>query len=172
MSVQFSKLLLFEFLSDRWSPAPCCSRKRAFLRHRIHLPIAYTVFVAVACIAFSRQSSAELFDLKNLTEAQRKILFEQVQNYATVIAAMNYCERPPFLERRVRAVASNCITPDSLDAVEARFKEEVAKESGRIDCTDKTLQRIFGTATEKMGYLIDDLRKACKLRVFYQFRLF
>jgi hypothetical protein len=124
---------------------------------------------AVSCpvLAF-----AAMYDLNDLTDAQKQILFKEVEKYAVVTAAMNYCARPPFLERRVRAVATGCATPQSLDAVERRFQEEVAKWSGKTDCEDKNLQRIFATATKKFGYLIDDITKACKYRVLYNFRLF
>jgi hypothetical protein len=132
----------------------------------------YSLIFAVVSFGLPGQALAELYDLKNLTGAQREILTKELEKYADVSGAMNYCERPPFLERRVRAAASGCVTPESLDVIEAQFKESVAKSSGKINCADKNLQRIFDTAVKKMEYLIDDITKACKLRILYNFRLF
>jgi hypothetical protein len=137
------------------------------IRHSLYL-----LFFAIVSVGLPAQALAELYDLKNLTAAQREILSKELEKYADVTGAMNYCERPPFLERRVRAAASGCVTPESLDVIEAQFKDSVARSSGRINCADKNLQRIFDTAAQKMGYLIDDITKACKLRILYNFRLF
>jgi hypothetical protein len=126
------------------------------------------VFVAVCPVA----GYADMYDLKDITEAQKQTLFKEVEKYAVVSAAMNYCGRPPFLVRRVRAVATGCVTPRSLDQIEEKFQQEVAKWSGKRDCEDKETQRIFETATKKFRWLIDDIATACKYRVLYKFRLF
>src|SRR5205085_133693 len=106
------------------------------------------------------------------TQKQRNVLFSEIEKYALATAGMNYCGRPPFLEKRVRTAAAGCVTPQSLDAVEARFREEVAKWSGRTDCADKRLQSIMNTAERKFRWLLDDIKRACRLRVLYKFRLY
>ena len=131
-----------------------------------------TTVAALSCLLCQTPAYAAMYDLNEITAAQRRIIFEEVEKYAVVTAGLNYCGRPPFLARRVRAIATDCVTPQSLDAVETRFNEEVAKWSGKTDCDNKKTQQIFATATKKFQWLIDDISTACKYRVLYKFRLF
>jgi hypothetical protein len=116
--------------------------------------------------------AVEPFGMKDLTDDQRAILFHELEKYAVVTAGLNYCERPPFLQNRIRSVATGCVEAQSLDMIEERFDNEVKKWSGRTDCSDKKLQIIMDRATQKMRWLVDDIKTACKLRIFYKIRSF
>src|ERR1700730_17892355 len=102
---------------------------------RTRLAVIYLCGIGIILAeAYPIDGSAKMLDLQDLTDSQRAILFQELEKYAVVTAALNYCEHPPFLERRVRAVATGCVTPKSLDTVETRFREEVTKWSGKTDC--------------------------------------
>jgi hypothetical protein len=126
---------------------------------------------SLACLlaaAAPQPAASEMLDLQDLDPAQRTFLYKELEEYALVTAALNYCRRPPYLEERIREVATGCVAPDALDTVATRFREHVARSTGEYDCGDARLQRLFDTAHQKFQLVVDDLKAACRYRVFYR----
>lgn len=112
-----------------------------------------------------------LFDLSDLSDQQREVLFNGVDGYAVVEAFLNYCQRPPELESKVRKIAKGCISEKSLSSVAERYAHQITIETGnppyKYNCADPGVRYMANKFEKKIELFLANLKYACRFRALY-----
>ncbi len=88
-----------------------------------------------------------------------------MEDYALASALLDACGRPANLEARALAVARKCVTQDSIDAVIARFREQVQTHSGKEwSCSRAQTKQLMQSYEKEIEKDLSKARWACRLR--------
>jgi hypothetical protein len=115
----------------------------------------------------NQRAEAKLFDLQDFSAKQQANVWDQVDHYAFGAALLEYCRRPPNLEARALAVARECVTERSINAVVERFRAQVRAESGKWDCADPKIKQFMLRFERRIEKQISAARLACRFRSLY-----
>jgi hypothetical protein len=102
-----------------------------------------------------------------LTAAQLKDLWRRTDEYALAEAFLKQCGAPPFVERRMRLAARDCIEARALDKVAAYFRRKVAEASKRtFICDTDEAKAIMKTVRARIDRDVEEVRSMCRSCIF------
>src|SRR6478672_5611241 len=102
-----------------------------------------------------------------LTTEQYKDLWRRTEEYALAEAFLKQCGSPPFIERRMRWAARDCIEARALDRVAACFRRKVIEASKRpFVCDTDQSKTILRNVRAKIDRDVDEVRSMCRSCLF------
>ena len=102
-----------------------------------------------------------------LTAAQLKDLWRRTDEYALAEAFLKQCGAPPFIERRMRLAARDCIEARALDKVAAHFRRKVVEASKRtFICDTPEAKAIMKTVRSRIDRDVEEVRSMCRSCLF------
>lgn len=102
-----------------------------------------------------------------LTAEQYKDLWRRAEEYALAEAFLKQCGSPPFIERRMRWAARDCIEARALDRVAAFFRRKVVEASQRaFICDTEQSKAILRNVRAKIDRDVEEVRSMCRSCLF------
>lgn len=127
---------------------------------RIALQLAALTFLATP--AFAQPN----LTLEKLSEDRRRQLFEQVDRAAVFEHAARACRMNTNAEARARAAVQECVAPEALGQVAARFRQQIKQQKaipapGQF-CANPEAQRLLQKYTAFLDQALSDAYTLCR----------
>lgn len=103
-----------------------------------------------------------------LTPVQYKELWKRADGYAMAEAFLRKCAKSSFVEARMRAAASACVTPDALNRVALYFRSKVAQFSRQnaYICDTEQSRSLVRMLRARIDQDVTEVRSMCSACFF------
>jgi hypothetical protein len=136
---------------------------------RLMLPIAAALLLAgfaapPAPMSAQTHATPAKLGFDYLTAEQMKDLWRRADDYALAEAFLKQCDKPSYVEQRMRQAAGPCIRPEALNKVASYFRNKVAQFSRThaFRCDSEKAKSLAKSTQAKISRDVEEVRSMCR----------